>query len=66
VWRTTPAWAETWKDTSPASPTTSSVDPPPISITTSASVTPSSRSAVAPRNVSLASVSPPIVRASSA
>ena len=38
VWRTTPAWVETWKPTSSPRPTTSSVEPPPMSMTTSARV----------------------------
>ena len=35
VWRTTPTCVETWKSTSPRAPTTSSVEPPPMSITSS-------------------------------
>ena len=37
VWRTTPIWVETWKRTAPRAPTTSSVEPPPMSITSSGS-----------------------------
>ena len=33
VWRTTPIWVETWKPSSPRAPQTSSVEPPPMSIT---------------------------------
>ena len=33
MWRTTPAWVETWKLTSSPLPTTSSVEPPPTSMT---------------------------------
>ena len=49
LWRTTPTWVETWKSTSPRAPTTSSVEPPPMSITSSGVASPRSRAAVAPR-----------------
>ena len=45
-------------------PTTNSVEPPPMSITERRRASPRSRSLVAPRNVSRASSSPEIVRAS--
>ena len=48
-WRTTPTWVETWKATVPLSPITSSVEPPPMSITSSRSPGSSPRAAVAPR-----------------
>ena len=64
VWRTTPACVEMWKVICPPSPTTYSVEPPPMSITTSGP-SPAGRSAVAPRYVSRASVSPAITLASS-
>ena len=48
-WRTTPTWVETWNATSPPSPTTSSVEPPPMSITSSRSPAGASRAVVAPR-----------------
>jgi hypothetical protein len=63
VWRTTPACVETWKSTLPSQPVTNSVEPPPMS-TTSTSSPRSARSLVAPAKVSAASSSPPIVRAS--
>ena len=63
VWRTTPACVETWKLTSSPLPTTSSVDPPPTSMTTVGVVSPGARSLVAPRKVRRASSSPGITRA---
>ena len=45
--RTTPACVETWKDARRPSPMTNSVEPPPMSMTTSAS-SPSARPLVAP------------------
>ena len=65
VWRTAPDCVETWKSSSPPAPTTYSVEPPPMSMTTTGSGAPAARSLVAPRNVSRASSSPGIVRASS-
>ena len=59
-----PAWVETWKSISPRAPVTSSVEPPPMSTTSSGVASPRSRAAVAPRNVSRASSSPLSVRAS--
>ncbi len=47
VWRTTPACREVWKATSVPVPTISSVEPPPMSITTVGSA--GGSSAVAPR-----------------
>ncbi len=38
VWRTTPAWSESWKEISRPVPTTSSVEPPPMSTTRVGSV----------------------------
>ena len=63
MWRTTPACVETWKLTSSPLPTTSSVDPPPTSMTTVGVVSPGARSLVAPRKVRRASSSPEITRA---
>ena len=37
VWRTVPAWSEAWKDTSDPEPMTSSVEPPPMSTTSTSS-----------------------------
>ena len=64
VWRTTPAWVETWNSIFPPAPWTTSVEPPPMSTTTSGVVSAGSRSLVAPAKVSSASVSPSMVRAS--
>ena len=63
VWRTTPAWVETWKLTSSPLPTTSSVDPPPTSMTRVGVASPGARSLVAPRKVRRASSSPAMTRA---
>ena len=43
LWRTTPACVETWKLTSSPLPTTSSVEPPPTSMTTVGVVSPGAR-----------------------
>jgi hypothetical protein len=64
-WRTTPTCVETWKPTSPRSPITSSVEPPPMSITSRRSPSAGVRAAVAPRKVSCASSSPLSVRLAS-
>ena len=62
--RTTPAGSETWKPAVRPMPTTNSVEPPPMSITTVGS-TAAGRPDIAPRNVSCASSSPLSTRASS-
>ena len=49
--RTTPIWVETWKPGSCPAPQTSSVEPPPMSITTRVVVSSAGRAAVAPPNV---------------
>ena len=51
MWRTTPICVETWKPSSPRAPHTSSVEPPPMSITTRSVGSSGGRAAVAPANV---------------
>src|SRR5919108_5583966 len=64
VWRTTPIWADVKKSILPADPQTSSVEPPPMSITTRSTGSSGGRAAVAPANVNAASCSPVRVFAS--
>ena len=64
LWRTTPIWVETWKPGTPRAPHTSSVDPPPMSTTSSSVGSPAGRAAVAPANVKAASSAPLRVRPS--